>query len=377
MDDSTDGVVGVADNRRPTYLEPDGEGGWRRIWRASGLGACDRSLVMHALEMPAAPTPAHIQAAYDAGSANEAEIIRRACQQEGWKPLTAHDRPGLDWDGTGQLRVELRCGRVGGVEQIIRCHPDAIVRRWKATAQDGVIDGDVLGTERVLEAKHLRRGSPYTTVAKARSSRFYAWQTSVEMHGTGLGLMMAVGWKERVEDEGADGGVRETVGDVDVEMFDTPMYKLGQVKARVLGLARMVQRAEEEGLGVVACDWKMYPCPFYDTHDGQDVWKEREEGDGLELGADDAIRLTALAGEVEKARMMRERYEQKRKDAAERLRQALAECAGQRGNTYKVGDFTIEWRYTPARDEEERVVKYKAKAESESIVVKQGKGGGA
>lgn len=371
----------MGDDRRPTYLEPVGDGEWRRIWRASSLGACDRSLVMHALEMPTAPTPAVIQAAYDAGSANEAEIIRRACEEHGsgkiggWKMLDPYDMPGSTWDDSGQMVVEIVCGRVGGVEQVIRCHPDAVVQKYKGRSRaDGAgVDGDALGARRVLEAKHLRRGSPYTTVAKARSSRFYAWQTSVEMHATGLGLMMAVGWK--VKDENGE----ERVESVDVELFDAPMYKLGQVKARVLQLARMVQKAEDEGLGGIACDWAMYPCAFYETHDGQAVWckaGDREEGEGLELGEDGAIRLTALAGDVEKARIMRERYEQKRKDAAEKLRVALAEYAGTRGNTYTVGDFTIQWKYTPAKEAEERMVRYKAREESESIVVKQAAGKG-
>lgn len=369
----------MGDDRRPTYVEVADDGTERRIWRASSLGACERSLVAHALELPTAPTPAAIQRAYDAGSSAEDEIIGHVTDitSRGWKLLGPHDKPAFEWvesGGTGglQVTVEIVVGKVAGVEQVIRCHPDGIVRKWKTTAQGGQGEwewtDDPLHEERVVEAKFLRRGSPYTSVAKARASRFYAWQTSVEMHATGLGLIMAVGWKVK----GDDGA--ERVDSVDIQTFDEPMYKLGQVKARVFKLARMVEDAMENGLAGVECDWAMYPCAFHESHDGQRVWvkaADKEEGAGLELGADGLTRLTALAGRVEKYRMMEERYKQQKQAASEELRVALEECGGERSNTYRVGDFTVQWKYTPAKEAEEKVVQYKARAESESVVVKQ------
>ena len=74
--------------------------------------------------------------------------------------------------------------------------------------------------------------------------------------------------------------------------------------------------------------------------------------------------------------MMEERYKAQKQDAMEELRVALAQYSGERGNTYRVGDFTIQWKYTPAKEAEEKTVHYKAKDESETIVVKQGKSDG-
>ena len=372
----------MGDDRRPTYLETGDDGVERRIWRASSLGACERSLVAHALELPTAPVPAAIQRAYDAGNSAEDEIIGHVTEK-GWKLLGPDDvrmaaHQWVESGGTGglQVTVEIVVGKVAGVEQVIRCHPDGIVRKWKSRAagKQGEWEwtDDPLHEERVVEAKFLRRGSPHTSVSKARSSRFYAWQTSVEMHATGLGLIMAVGWKVKDPDTG-----EEKVESVDVQTFDEPMYKLGQVKARVFKLARMVEDAMENGLGGVECDWAMYPCAFYESHDGQKVWikaADREEGDGLELGEDGLTKLTALAGRVTKLRMMEERYKQQKQAASEELRVALEEAAGERGNTYRVGDFTVQWRYTPAKEAEEKVVQYKARAESETVIVKQGGG---
>lgn len=369
----------MGDDRRPTYIERDDDGTERRIWRASSLGACERSLVAHALELPTAPTPAAIQRAYDAGNSAEDEIIGHVTGK-GWKLLGPYDKPALEWvesGGTGglQVTVEIVVGKVAGVEQVIRCHPDGIVRKWRSSAQgkqgEWEWTDDPLHEERVVEAKFLRRGSPYTSVAKARSSRFYAWQTSVEMHATGLGLIMAVGWKVKDPESG-----EERVESVDIQTFDEPMYKLGQVKARVFRLAKMVERAMDEGLGGVECDWAMYPCAFHESHDGQKVWvkaADKEEGAGLELGEDGLVRLTALAGRVTKYRMMEERYKQQKQAASEELRIALEECGGERSNTYRVGDFTVQWKYTPAKEAEERVVHYKARGESETVIVKQGK----
>lgn len=365
----------MGDDRRPTYIEVGDDGEARRIWRASSLGACDRSLVMHALGHDAAPVPEAIQRAYDAGHQNEDAILARA-QDEGWRMLDnaevwqQHGRV----DESGQLCVELDCGKVGGVRQVIRCHPDGIALKYKrhVNGRAGVeSEEDWLGAKRVAEAKFLRRGSPHTSVAKARSSRFYSWQTSVEMHATGLGLLMLVGWKEKQEDG------TEKLGDVEIACFDQPMYKLGEVKRRVIQLARLIGVAEEEGLGAIECDWAMYPCAFWETHDGQKVWVKGggKQGAGLELGQDGAVKLTALAGRVTKARMMEERYKAQKQDAMEELRVALAQYSGERGNTYRVGDFTIQWKYTPAKEAEERVVKYKAREESETVIVKQGKVG--
>jgi len=367
----------MGDDRRPTYIEVADDGTERRIWRASSLGACERSLVAHALELPTAPVPAAIQRAYDAGNSAEDEIIGHVLDK-GWKKLGPYDKPALEWVETGgagglQVTVEIAVGRVAGVEQVIRCHPDGIVRKWRSSAQgkqgEWEWTDDPLHEERVVEAKFLRRGSPYTSVAKARSSRFYAWQTSVEMHATGLGLIMAVGWKVKDPESG-----EERVESVDVQTFDEPMYKLGQVKARVFRLAKMVEDAMENGLGGVECDWAMYPCAFHESHDGQKVWNktaDKEEGDGLELGEDGLTKLTALAGRVTKLRMMEERYKQQKQAASEELRIALEECGGERSNTYRVGDFTVQWKYTPAKEAEDRVTHYKAKDASEFLVVKQ------
>lgn len=146
----------MGDDRRPTYIEVGDDGEARRIWRASSLGACDRSLVMHALGHDAAPVPEAIQRAYDAGHQNEDAILARA-RDEGWRMLDDAEvwQQHGQVDGSGQLCVELDCGKVGGVRQVIRCHPDGIALKYKrhVNGRAGVeSEEDWLGVKRVAEA---------------------------------------------------------------------------------------------------------------------------------------------------------------------------------------------------------------------------------
>lgn len=391
----------TGDNRQSTYLERGDDGTERRIWRASGLGACDRSLVMGALGHDAAPVPAAIQAAYDAGHATEAEILagmKRKMVDGGWRPLDRHELVHPynvvqeHGDAGWQVELELDCGSWRGVRQVVRCHPDSIAVKtqrmmWTGNTRDigaGKSCVDENGARRVVEAKFLRPGTYGTTLEQIMArSRFYAWQFSVEVAASGLGLLVLVGWK-------ADGGQElERLEDPWVlEPADVP-YTKGQIKARVLGLARLLSQAEEEGLGGVECDYAMYPCGFYEAgHLGQKVWDKgnAEGGDAAAwwegLSAEVQQSITWHAGQVEKHKNASKVEDDARKAAAAKLNELLKEHGwdGVASGVGHEGRVVGGWRVTrvvePAKEAREVVVQYKAREASEYVKVSRVKGAG-
>lgn len=375
----------MGDDRRPTYIEwVDGEE--VRVWRASSLGACDRSLVMHALEHDGAATPEAVQKAYDAGTDMEDTILdglrgktggnrwRRLDEDECHHPYNAWvDAPGRP--NIRQPRVEIDCGKWKGVRQVVRCHPDAIAVKTQKLIWDGgdaIGDTDDNGSRRVVDAKFLKPstygGTPEKVMVK---SGFYRWQMSVEMHGTGLPGMLLIGWKDD------EGGLTR----IEMGMIDEAPYTLGQVRARVMKLARMVEKAEEDGLGGVECDWAMYPCPFYETHAGQKVHAGAGD-DGWWEGLDEETQksIAYWAGMVEQARSASRAKDDERKRHAKKLAEVIAQAGWVRGEDAEGSESRVcaGWRVThvkePAKPARSKMVEYKASEAFEYVKVSRIKG---
>ena len=209
----------MADKRPDTYVEGD-----TRYWRASSLGACDRSLVLGALGHDKAPAPEWLQKAWAEGTAAEDEVLGTARKAGGWKSLVPEEVKD-QWgtvDVTGQVLCELDVGTYKGERQVIRCHPDDLVVKHTSWVEDR----DDVGVERVVEAKFLRHGS-HRDARAAMDTPFYSWQTSVEMAATGMGLLWVVGWK-------GDDGELVRVDRVEV---DEPVYGMREIRRRVFKLA--------------------------------------------------------------------------------------------------------------------------------------------
>lgn len=303
MTDPTDTPVDRADHRPDVYME-DG----LYVFRASSLGSCVRNLVLAGLGTEGNRTkPAAVQKGMDEGSRAEATILA-AARNHGWKVLPA-DPKDLSLvqygaiDATGQLCAEIRVND----RAVVRLHPDGIAQKFRTQAEgDRYRDGDELKARRVVEAKALK--NPPKTIEGVLGLHGYGWQLACEMAATRLPALYLVGAKRE------DGTVR--VPDVTPYWIDRPPYTLGQIRARVIRVLKMIDRAKEEGVkGLPDCDVRQFPCPYFaDWHDGQtihakderppltDVWTEATVEDlaGLRVLLMELGRAQAEQGRVKK-----------------------------------------------------------------------------
>lgn len=269
----------VPDSRASTYLE-DGQ----RVWRASSFGYCEQYLTRVALgQTPAAP-PQFMLDAYAAGVDAEPDILAQM-SSFGWRMFDHHDlRDKMNHvgklDTTGQLNCELKVP--GGV---IRCHPDGVAECF-STSSFKPWD---LGQRAVVEIKALKKGS----WAKPLEHYAYAWQGSIEAAVTGLPLLFVVGWKD-------DDGLIWKDDKLDLELFyvENLPHSKGAIMARAARLNRLVRDAEE-GKGLVECNFKMFPCGFWQEHDkaAGSIWHDAK----LEIPEDKEEELRALAAKYRDA----------------------------------------------------------------------------
>lgn len=284
----------MADQRPSVYREGDY---W--IIRASSFGNCDLALARVAAGMEGAGMPQSIRDAMDFGTEHEKHVIARLPEpDEGpkdWFPVTEMDEL-VQYgpvDDTGQLLLELTVGKVK-----IRCHPDGIARnkQYRLTG----------GDERVLEVKCMAEGNDPETNGK------YDWQFSIEMAVTNLPLLLAIGWK--VPD--VENGQVRKLDRIETREIDTPPKLLVEIKKRALALGRLFDLATDGDWDAVGkCDESMYPCPFYDLHDGK-VYQEIVDGE----------KVAKIEGLVEQIRKCR-RDEAAARDAADKRKALEAELA--------------------------------------------------
>jgi hypothetical protein len=163
----------------------------------------------------------------------------------------------------------------------------------------------------------------------------YDWQFSLEMAATKLPLLLAIGWK--VPD--AEEGEMRVLDRVEVREIDTPPYSIGEIKRRALALGKLFDAAVEgrwEDVG--GCDESMYPCPFYQMHEGKPY---QEITDQVVVGEAEAI--------IDKIMGLKER-ERDGKAASEARRILEAELAGVVGGWGFAGKIGA-WKVTVTQSE--------------------------
>ena len=277
--------------------------------RGSAFGKCDLALARIAAGMEGEPFPQATRDAMDWGVENEPVVIGMLPQQ-GWEAVDDLTGFGLV-DESGQLCLELKVGKVK-----IRLHPDGVAR-W--VGEQGRMDA----TERVLEVKCMAEGND------PQKNGMYDWQFSLEMAATGLPLLLAIGWK--VPD--AENGVVRVLDRVEIREIDTPPYTIGEIKRRALALSKMFDAAiEGRWDDVGGCDESMYPCPFYNMHEGKPFV---EIVDAVVVGEAEAI-----IGKIVELKE-RERDGKVASDARKILEAELAQTVGGWGFAGKVGGWKI------------------------------------
>lgn len=275
----------MADKRPDVYRE---DNLW--VFRASSFFNCDRQLVKVAHGETPHAHPDVIQKAMDEGTEAEPQILAGATEH-GFRMVTGDEFWREEWgprDHTGQSVVELKIGS----KAVIRCHPDGIAKRFK-----GPVGGNPLGDHWVVEAKKVKE-FPRDLDALFAKMPNYPWQFSIEMLGTGLpGLYLLGLWE--------DGKITE------VRAYPThiPPIPRGTILKRGMALVKAIESGDEP-----ACNRAMYPCGFWDDHDGQPVWAKKET---RELTGDQAL-IVARTLEEAKAR-----YDQAKVEYDETRREML------------------------------------------------------
>lgn len=313
---------------RPNVVEGD-DGRWR--YRASTLGSCERALALEAMGQTPAPMPEHVQKGMDEGTANEQRILaHEKIAEAGWfvadrATVELYGTVSMATTGGPQLYTELDCGKAG----VVTCHPDAIL-----IARDGLNTRWRAGEHRVAEVKFMRGGWAKTMDEWFDKNPKYAWQFAVQMAATGLAGVYIIGEKD------PDG----KLVDVKVWDVDVPPRTRAEIVKRVAQLTRLVDRAVDGGT-VPACDWPMYPCGFFDSHDGQPVW-EKKEKETLDVDATlgNEIRIHAIAWHAakEKEKQYKQKADAMRAEMLELLKKAGDESGCVRWGGWEVEGFVEE-----------------------------------
>lgn len=307
----------LADHRSNVYWDSDIE---RYVYRASALGNCQRSLVMARAGLEGGETPEFMKSAFKVGQRLEDVIIKRFCAQEGYAAVEGLKL--LQWGDVGkngQVEVEMKVGN----KAVVRCHPDGVVQKYRSGEGDVDSNGDV----RVLEVKAL--GESFYNTYKSKGIGgipFYDWQWAYEMVGTGLKGVYVIGVKcGECKGAGCEASECEDgITKLDVKYYDTPTHTKSEIIRRVLQLERL--GAEFDAGEKVECDWKMFPCPYYTTHDQfSGVWKD-EKGAGDGGLADETLRdLKAYVVEYRKAEKQWTYWGGKKEKAAEGIKKIMAD----------------------------------------------------
>lgn len=277
----------LGDHRPDVYWDDEVS---RYVYRASSLGNCERALVMHRAGIGGGDAPEFMQAAYAAGNRLEARLIRELCQREGWSEVTGetlHQYGRISHNG--QVEAAFKVG--GGA--MVRCHPDGIVVKYKSEPMQ--LADIPLGERRVVEVKALGESFYRKMKDGIGNVPFYDWQWAVEMVSTGLKGAYVMGLKcpECKASSTTECGLCEDgLLDITIKYYDEPTHTKAEIVKRVLHLER-VGRAFDAG-EQVSCDWKMFPCPFYATHDTTEgVWSK----DVTALSDTAVVRLNDLVRE--------------------------------------------------------------------------------
>lgn len=233
----------MSDNRPPRY-EEDG----RIVYRASGLGMCDKMFVALSMGYDARAHPAWFQEILDEGTANES-VIRGMWEQE----LAEQDGP----YPTHNIAVT-DIGKVTEMEVL-----DGI---WVRGSIDGLLNQEP-GNVTLQEFKKIRdSGWMRYLQSGVEFQANYPMQTAFYMHSLaeefGFEVSMDFVGGHYVQDEKTQ---EWSITEVHRHLYTTPPVPLIGIKKRIAKLERLI--ADTDAIGDMTCNIAMYPCPVYYLHD--------------------------------------------------------------------------------------------------------------
>jgi hypothetical protein len=256
----------MSDNRPPRYVEEDG----RVIYRASGLGMCDKMFVALSMGYDPRAYPAWFQEVLDEGTENEA-VIR----------------------GMWEAKESIVVTDIGYVTEM-----EVLDGIWIRGSIDGLYHAGQSDI-RLQEYKKIRdSGWLRYQQTGVEFQANYPMQTAFYMHSLseefGSEVSMDFVGGHYVQDEKTE---EWSITEVFDHRYLTPPVPLIGIKKRIAKLERLIN--ETEAIGDIACNISMFPCPVYYLHDedadeppvrpGDDVLKplldewQAAETDRLEL----------------------------------------------------------------------------------------------
>lgn len=309
----------MGDDRPTRYIE-DG----RIIYRASNLGACEKSLILLGRGESPAPHPDWLLQKFDEGIAGEPIVIGMIPKLEvdGAKiKLLHYGDINLPVDESGQWVVEKSM-----VGVTVRGHVDGI----------GTVSSLAIGSEFTLRERvvvEVKCCSPdYAKVVLRKLPLVYAIQISLYMHTLQMKCLLVIGIKDD------DGKVVRLEG----KWIHEPPLTLGQIAARIMRIEKGIKAGQ-----IGECDYAMFPCPFYflgcdDSRDANTTPVEMVEDKVLE----------SLCVEYDKGRQMEKEGERKKKAAMEGIKKAMGEDDAAKGKKMEVGEWVLTQREQemPARE---------------------------
>jgi hypothetical protein len=240
----------IRDERPARYVEPYDNPEHPHItekvvYRASGLGGCERSLVATARDIPRRDHPEWFQAVLDEGTEAEAEIRRQFHVAMLEDPVT---RDG--WED--QAELEMTIANIEGRLVVVRAHADDVHR----DGRDG--GGAVLREYKKFRTstfgEFLRRG--------VEVQPYYPWQVAAMMWA-----LRDAGYNVVCQFVGGEFDGESIVRVEHETLADPPIPRAG-ILQRVARLERMVN----EGLDPSEIDCpKLYPCGHWFLHDEDEI----------------------------------------------------------------------------------------------------------
>jgi len=282
----------MGDDRPIRYVEEDGT----IVYRASALGTCERAFVACANGVPAADKPEWFKEVLNEGTRAEPIISGL------WELKTGYDT------ASKQHEYDLRIGKVGDVQVVVRCHIDG-ERDW---------GGPGIPTT-LREYKKFRDSTwPKFLTQGVECGPNYPWQVSVCMLAGDFDECEFVGGHAVFDDWGV-----MTISEVEHHLLTAPPLSFKAIRDRVKRIERFIQAGFDAR--EVDCNQSMYPCPYYKAvHDEPDEPYElpaTDEAGGL--ARQYISQMALLSSEI---RMLKEKVkeaEQRKKAVSDGFRGCL------------------------------------------------------
>lgn len=302
------------DHRPRRYVELDGTGApIKVVYRASSLGACDRSFVACASGMAGEPHPDWFQEVLDEGTHAEAQINAWWEAATGIATIGAQTELELDLG----IDAEVKHGRKKiTVPIVVRVHPDGFATPASATEQ-----------VTVREYKKFRTSTyPNWQRQGVEVHKNYPWQIAACMFAVAAmsddGKTMPL-----VEMVGAHWGVREDdpegtparVLDCTLHMIDMSPIPLRAIKQKINRIEGLIADGYTPQDEQVACDEKDYPCPYWRVHPSEMAGGKKTEKPTtvkLRVEIDDPINNTIIRLRAAQGRLAGLEAEKKKLEAA-------------------------------------------------------------